>query len=731
MSSSSSNKGDGPPDHVRTTRMGRPGPDDEPDPAPKVAGTTDPPPLGPIPPVGDIVGTDLPFDDPTDLDHSPTRPVRRMDLADLVPVGEEAPDPTSELKLDPDADTETLNRGADLGPTATPADWNAPPELPEPPVSFFPPEMTLPPQAPQIDGVNPAEEPGAWADADASAYAAALGTPELPDTTPSTDPLARKLRQTRPTKDLVSGSGRSRGSSGDSEFESAVISRVVDMSPSVMQMSPATDDETVANNSLWITQSEAGTGDTENITAVWTEAAPESHPDQAQLLSEPDSPGQSTPSTPPGASATSTPSAPDTQSLVAGRYRILERIGVGGMARIFRVQHLDLGKHFALKIIHTALSDDTKVREMFYREARLASSLDHPNIVLLTDFGVDDNYGAFIVMEYLKGETLHARLKRDGRLRQNVACEVAMQVAEAVMFIHSRDVVHCDIKSENVFLCEPPPEARRRTVVKLLDFGLSRQKIGSGQVSVSDVGGTPAYMAPERINRMSPRPSMDIYSFGILFYEMLTGTLPFDGTMEEVLVAQLKHKPEPLSKRMKEPVDDRVEELVMKALDKDPDKRQKDMGAFIYELRTVMDMLGIGRRRGKQPAERARTSEATSRAKPYERLVADCPLPLFVVDPRGNLVLANGAFASFVNVTVDTAAGARLMDTRLGRVCPEIMEDLRKVVTTRKQAQRILSFPRRTAKQVSMMIWLTPEIVDDKTVGVVGVIHPFTTSTTG
>jgi serine/threonine protein kinase len=569
------------------------------------------------------------------------------------------------------------------------------PELPEPPVSFDPPEIALPPRLPEASGEDPTQE---------------VETPNG-----------------------RSGSGGRQRSAAGSEFDSAVISRVVDMSPSVMQMSPATEDEIVLTDSSWITASEVETttekGVTQNVTdewadSAWADSAPESHPEQVQLLME-------LPTTQP-----SRPSVPDARSTVAGRYRVLERIGVGGMARIFRVQHLELGKHFALKIIHTALSGDTKVREMFYREARLASSLDHPNIVLLTDFGVDDNYGAFIVMEYLKGETLHARLRREGRLHPNVACEVALQVAEALMFIHGRDVVHCDIKSENVFLCNPPPEARRRTIVKLLDFGLSRQKIGSGRVSASEVGGTPAYMAPERINRLSPRPSMDIYSLGVLFYEMISGRLPFVGTMEEVLIAQLKQKPEPLSKplskplakRMKERVDDRVEVLVMKALEKDPDKRHKDAGAFTYELRTVMDMLGIGRRWGKHPVERLRGSGTASRVKSCELLVANCPLPLFMTDPRANLVLANKAFASFVNVEVDQVAGTPLKDTRLGRVCPEILEDLRNTVTTRKQTQRILSFPWRTAKQVSMMIWLTPEIIDNKVVGIICVIHPFTTS---
>jgi tRNA A-37 threonylcarbamoyl transferase component Bud32 len=417
------------------------------------------------------------------------------------------------------------------------------------------------------------------------------------------------------------------------------------------------------------------------------------------------------------------PLAEARQELIAARYLVLDRIGQGGMARIFRVRHVELGKDFALKIIHSALSEDAKVKEMFYQEARLASSLDHPNIVLVTDFGVDERLGAFIVMEYLKGETLHSRLRREGKLHQNVACEITLQVAEALQFIHGRDVVHCDIKSENVFLCEPPAEQRRRTIVKLLDFGLSRQKIASGRVSMSEVGGTPAYMAPERINRQSPRPSMDIYSLGILLYEMLTGTLPFNGTVEETLLAQLHQAPEPMSARTGEPPDDRLEALVMRAMAKKPEERQKNMAAVLYELRTVMDMLGIGRRRGRAKAQ-AR-GLASERPRDAELLVAECPLPLFMTDLAGNLVLANKAFTAFVNIREDQVAGMPLADTRLGRLCPEVLEDLRSTVAAQTQRQRMLSFPWRSHGQVSMMIWLAPKIVDKQPTGVIGVVHPF------
>ena len=412
--------------------------------------------------------------------------------------------------------------------------------------------------------------------------------------------------------------------------------------------------------------------------------------------------------------------------VIAEKYQIIERIGVGGMARIFKVKHVDLGKFFALKIIHTGMSDDPKMRKMFYREARLASSLDHPNIVQVTDFGEDPQYGAFIVMEYLHGETLHARLREEGRLRLKVACEIVLNVAEALYLIHEKDVVHCDVKSENVFLCKG--EGRRRHAVKLLDFGLSHTKAISRLKSLplADVGGTPAYMAPERIRRKPPTPSMDIYSLGVLFYEIVTGTLPFSGDMEQVLMAHLTEKPDPPSSRIHEPLDERVDELILKALSKKPADRQKDMGAFIYELRTLMNMLGFGQRRGGQGTSTLAKKTHLRIAEHAQEVFRHSPVPLFYLDPSGLLVLTNDAFASFLGNKASTLNGHMLKDSKLARVCPEIMDDLDRAIQNQSITQRIITIPERnTGRETSLLLWLVPIMNHDQVTGLVGVIHPY------
>jgi serine/threonine-protein kinase len=410
------------------------------------------------------------------------------------------------------------------------------------------------------------------------------------------------------------------------------------------------------------------------------------------------------------------------RDVIGGRYRISKRIGAGGMARIFKVVHEDLGKAFALKIIHTALSDDPRMRDMFFHEARMASAMEHPNIVQITDFGEDPDFGAFIVMEYLHGQTLRVRLFREERIHVNLACDIVAQVADALRLIHSRGVVHCDIKSDNIFLCRVAGKQRRRIQIKLLDFGLSRMQAASGPVSLSDVGGTPAYMAPERIRRAPPHPSMDIYSLGVLFYEMLTGTLPFKGEIEDVLMAHLKKEPEPPSARLPEPLDDRVDEIVLKALRKDPAKRQKDMGAFLYEVRTLMDMLGVGPRRWRaRSPSRVRDSGVLNYQAVFER----CPLPLFETDSKLVIVAANKAFAAFVGATVGELTSKALSETRLGQTCPDLLEDAARVLKRGRKKQRVMTFFQSSEKQVSTMVWLAPNRVRDRVVGLIGVIHPY------
>ncbi|MFH2005780.1 MAG: protein kinase [bacterium] len=413
---------------------------------------------------------------------------------------------------------------------------------------------------------------------------------------------------------------------------------------------------------------------------------------------------------------------------IADRYRVLERIATGGMARIYKVRHINLGKIFALKVVDRQSEAAKRLEQLFFREAQVAGVMDHPNLVGVTDFGLDDELGAYIVMEYLKGETLHARLRGLGDNRQplhlSAALEIGLQIAEALHYMHSQNVIHCDIKSENIFLCQQQKEHRQRILVKLIDFGLSRSRSSGLQLAKAEVGGTPEYMAPELIKGRAPQPSMDIYSLGVLFYEMLTRRLPFTGALEEVVAAQLMHEPIPPSQMLGEPLDERVEAFIMKALAKDPTQRSESMGQVIFELRTLMEMLDFrdGRTSRGKPGPRAADPPLAHFRGFFDR----SPCPMFQLDPQARIITANRAFRHFVGVSKREMVGRLIDTTRLAYVYPNVVADIADLVGSkhRTPVQRILSFTQPDGKRIPMMCWLTADVDDGQVARIYGLVHP-------
>jgi PAS domain-containing protein len=394
--------------------------------------------------------------------------------------------------------------------------------------------------------------------------------------------------------------------------------------------------------------------------------------------------------------------------IIADRYRVEAPIGEGGMGRVYKVRHTQLGKPFALKLMQTAFSGDSRARDHFYREARLASSLAHPNVVSIIDFGEDPRLGAFMVMELLEGETLSSRL-REGRFGMRGACDIILQIAEALDYIHKRQIVHCDIKPDNILLISTAPGERRRHHVKLLDFGLAR--LGSITPRTSQIiDGTPEYLAPERIQGISPTPSMDIYGLGVLAYEIFTGGLPFTGQLIDVLQHHVATPPPPFAERVREPIDERAEALVMKALSKNPADRQKDMAAFIYELRTLMDMLGFRRRRAVVAA--AKADRADHRRERHSRAAVAydlSPLPMAGLNVDGQIVVANRAFAQFVSGDPKASVeGSNIQETRLLEVHPGLSADLRHIHVSAESMQRVLDLTLQDDQPIRLMLLMVP-----------------------
>jgi serine/threonine protein kinase len=384
--------------------------------------------------------------------------------------------------------------------------------------------------------------------------------------------------------------------------------------------------------------------------------------------------------------------------VIGGRYVVDGQIGRGGMGRVLRVRHAVLGKAFALKLPKAGIATDAAFRARFDREAKLASSLSHDNICSVVDFGEDEQFGPFMVMELLEGVRLDYKLRHDGPLAPRVAYEVMDQIAEALRYVHGRGVVHGDIKSENILLLR----SERRRVAKLLDFGLARLTHAE---HAGGIEGTPQYLAPERIQGEPATAASDIYALGILLFELLTGRLPFDGPAEEVFRQHmLVEMPRP-SSRSDRALDERADLLVTRATAKRPSERHPDVASFLYELRALVAMEGLDTKR---PGAALRRAGRRSDGEPPEgdAIFQHTPLPLAAVDVHGRVRSANQAFLAFVGA----GPGASLMlgDTGLVVLCPTLLDDLRLAAADAAIVKRAIRLKDVGGGKVHAAVLLTP-----------------------
>lgn len=251
-----------------------------------------------------------------------------------------------------------------------------------------------------------------------------------------------------------------------------------------------------------------------------------------------------------------------------GRYRLLEKLGEGGMSSVYRaVDNDDLNSETAVKILDSELAQDATSVKRFQREIQICQSLSHPNILQLYDFGQQDGL-FYLVMEKLVGRTLSTELDQGVFSPERVA-ELCSPVMEACQYLHQRDIIHRDIKPDNVFLTESGR-------VLLMDFGISRGKQFTVATATQAGLGTPSYMSPEQVEG-AVHPATDQYAIGCMIYEMLSGAPPF--TDPDPFALAFKHvgqKPDPLSQRAPE-VSPQLEAVVMRLLEKDPERRYSSM----------------------------------------------------------------------------------------------------------------------------------------------------------
>ena len=266
------------------------------------------------------------------------------------------------------------------------------------------------------------------------------------------------------------------------------------------------------------------------------------------------------------------------------RYELLEHIGGGGMADVYKAHDTILDRVVAVKILHAQLANDEEFLGKFQLEAKAAAKLSHPNIVGIYDVGQDENKH-YIVMEYVAGETLKKRVQRDGRIPADEALRIAKEIARALRNAHANNLVHCDIKPHNILIM---PDGR----IKVADFGISRAVTSSTLTYNGTVIGSVHYFSPEQAKGTKITTKSDIYSLGVVLYEMLTGELPFTGeTTVSIALKHLQEEPKPICQhdRTFPPV---IEAIVQKTMAKDPAERP-DSGKLIEDIQQAERLLGF------------------------------------------------------------------------------------------------------------------------------------------
>jgi tRNA A-37 threonylcarbamoyl transferase component Bud32 len=272
---------------------------------------------------------------------------------------------------------------------------------------------------------------------------------------------------------------------------------------------------------------------------------------------------------------------------IAGRYLVDEVIGEGGMATVYRARQARLDRACAIKVLSRVLASDETIRERFRREAKNTQMLAHPNVVEIYDYGETVDGTPFMVMQLLDGQTL-ADMLRGGPLPTRRVIADMIQMARGIARAHDLGVVHRDLKPENVFVCR---RADGTDLIKLLDFGIARSRDDPSLTAVGELFGTPQYMAPERVTAGEAGPSVDLYALGVIFYEAVTGKLPFEAAdATSFLVKHMKERPR--APRAVDPgVPPKLDALVMQLLEKDPRARPVDAHRVEQDLLALAAVL--------------------------------------------------------------------------------------------------------------------------------------------
>lgn len=251
------------------------------------------------------------------------------------------------------------------------------------------------------------------------------------------------------------------------------------------------------------------------------------------------------------------------------RYRLIEQIGSGGMAVLYKAQDLELGRMVAIKVLRPSLVGDPEFLVRFKREARSAANLSHPNIVTVHDVGQDGPKTHYIVMEYVPGQNLKQLIRAKGAFEVDAALAIIVEVCKGVGYAHRAGLIHCDVKSQNILVT--PDNS-----IKVTDFGIARALSPTQSEELDDVvWGSPHYFSPEQAAGEAPTPASDVYSIGIVLFELLTGALPFTGDDYRALAMAHFTQEAPSIMSVNPALPQELDRIIRKVLSKEPAARYR------------------------------------------------------------------------------------------------------------------------------------------------------------
>jgi len=279
------------------------------------------------------------------------------------------------------------------------------------------------------------------------------------------------------------------------------------------------------------------------------------------------------------------------------KYIVEERLGAGGMGAVYRARHLSMDRPVAIKFLHQRLVEDEAARLRFQTEARAAVKLRHANAVSVTDFGQTAEGSFYIVMELLEGRTLREILSREAPLETARAISFMLQMSAAVAAAHEAGIIHRDLKPSNILVTQ---SADQPAVVKVLDFGIATftpDDDDDEDVTIlnhtNTVIGTPRYMPPEQYSGQELTPAADVYSLGVILYEMMSGMVPFSGSTPTEIAQKHANDPPHSPREIVSAIPEDVERIVLKALEKQPADRFANAAEFRNELLETAERLGL------------------------------------------------------------------------------------------------------------------------------------------